>query len=107
MQRLLIACACLLLMTGLVCGVEVTLVKFDKEKKELAVKEGAEEKTYKVTEKTKFVAVDKKTGTSKELPYDKALKGLLNPNSEGKLKFDITVKDGAVVEAKLPGREKK
>ena len=53
------------------------------------------------------IAFDKKTGTSKNLPYDKALKGLLNPNSAGKLKFDITVKDGVVVEAKMPGREKK
>lgn len=107
MRRLLFACACLLLMTGLSLATEVTLLKFDKETKELTVREGTDEKTYKVTDKTRFIAYDKKTGASKTLPYDKALKGLLNPNSAGKLKFELTAKDGVVIEAKMPGREKK
>ncbi len=107
MRKLLTALCCLFLMAGVVVAAEVTLVKYDKDTKELTVKEGDAEKTYKVNDKSKFIAVDKKTGTSKDLPYDKALKGLLNPNAEGKLKFEITVKDGILVEAKLPGREKK
>lgn len=106
MRKLLIALCCLLFMVGLLAAGEVTLVKYDKESKELTVKEGEDEKTYKVTNKTKFLAVDKKSGESKELSYDAVLKGLSNPKAEGKLKFDITIKDGEVVEAKMPGRKK-
>jgi hypothetical protein len=107
MRKVLPALCCLLFMTGVLFAGEVTLVKFDKDKKELTVKEGTSQKTYKVTDKTKFLAVDKKSGESKSLPYEKVLLGLLNPNAEGSMKFDITVKDGEVVEARLPGRRKK
>jgi hypothetical protein len=106
MRKLLMALACLLFMAGLVVAGEVTLVKFDKETKNLTVKDGDNEKTYKVTNKTKFRSVDKKSGESKDLSYEDVLKGLSNPKAEGKLKFDITVKDGEVVEAKMPGRKK-
>jgi hypothetical protein len=107
MRKLLPTLCCLLLMSGLTLAGEVTLVKFDKDSKELTVKEGDDSKTYKLTPKTKFSAVDKKSGESIVLTYDDAVKGLGNAKAEGKLKFDITVKDGEVVEAKLPGRKKK
>lgn len=107
MRKLLSALCCLLLVTGLVVASDVTLVKYDKTTKELTVTAEDGQKTYKVNEKTKFICVDKKTGETKAMPYDKALLGLLNPHSEGHLKFAITVKDGQVVEAKFPGRKKK
>jgi hypothetical protein len=100
MRKLLLSVGVFLFMAGLALATEVTLVKFDKEKKEMTVKDGDEQKTYKVTDKSKFSVVDK-NGNAKDLTYDDALKGLGNPKSEGKLKFDLTVKDGEVVEAKM------
>lgn len=106
MRKSLIALACLYLMTGLATAAEVTLVKFDKESKTLKVKEGDQEKSYRVTDKTKFSAVDK-SGNSRELAYTDALKGLCSPAAEGTLRFDIAIKDGNVTEAKLKGRKGK
>ncbi len=105
MRKLLLSLVFLFSMTGLVTAVEVTLVKFDKDKKEVRVKEGDAEKTYKITDKTKFTGVDK-SGDAKEMSYEDALKGLGNAKAEGKLKFDVTVKEGAIVEAKMKARKK-
>jgi hypothetical protein len=104
-MRKLLTAAALLLLSGLVAAAEVTLVSFDREKKEVKVKEGDDEKTYRITDRTKFFAVDQNK-VSKELSYDDALKGLGNPKSEGKLKFEIAAKDGELVEAKLKARVK-
>jgi len=106
MRKLLLSLACLFFMAGLVLATEVTLVKFDKEKKEVTVKEGEKEKTYKISDKTKFISVDK-DGTTKDLAYDDVVKGLGNPKAEGKLKFDIAVKDGEITEAKMKARKGK
>lgn len=105
MRKFGLAVCCLLLVTGLLSGVEVTLVKFDKEKKEVTVKEGSEEKVYKITDTTKFSSVDK-AGAQRALTYDDVLKGLTNAKAVGKLKFDLTAKDGAILEAKMPGKKK-
>lgn len=107
MRKLLIAFACLLTMTGFTVASEVTLIKYDKTTKEIMVQEVDVASTYKITDTTKFIAVDKKTGEIKDLPYEKVVEGLTNPKAEGVLKLDITVKDGEVIEAKLPGRKKK
>jgi hypothetical protein len=95
----------MLFMAGFVLAAEVTLLKYDKDKKEVTVKEGDDQKTYKITDKTKFSAVDQ-TGNAKELSYDDALKGLCNPKAEGRLKFNITTKDGEITEAKMKARKK-
>ena len=105
MRKLLLSVISVLVMAGLVVAAEVTLVKFDKETKEVTVKDGDAEKVYKITDKTKFSAVDK-DGNSKELTYDDAVKGLGNPKAAGRLKFDVTVKDGSITEAKLKARKK-
>jgi cytochrome oxidase Cu insertion factor (SCO1/SenC/PrrC family) len=105
MRRLFLCAAAFLAMTGLVLATEVTLIKFEKEKKEVTIDEGDEEKTYKITDKTKFFAVDK-DGKSNEFSYEDAVKGLGNPKSEGNLRFDVTVKDGEVIEAKFKARKK-
>lgn len=100
------AFAGLFLLTGWAIATEVTLIRFDKEAKRLTVTDGATEKIYKITEKTKFIAVDKKTGATKDVPYEKAVDGLTNPKAQGVLKLDITVQDGELIEAKMPGRKK-
>jgi hypothetical protein len=105
MRKLLLSLICMCAATGLVIAAEVTLVKFNKDKKEVTVKDGDAEKTYKITNKTKFVGVDK-DGTTKEISYDDAAKGLGNPKAEGRLKFDVTVKDGEITEAKVKARKK-
>jgi hypothetical protein len=105
MRKLVLAVCGLLFAGGLVSGVEVTLVKFDKDTKEVTVKEGGEEKVYKITAATKFSSVDK-TGAPRALTYDDVLKGLTNAKAAGKLKFDVTAKDGTILEAKMPGKKK-
>lgn len=105
MRKLLLSLICMCAAAGLVIAGEVTLVKFNKDKKEVTVKDGDAEKTYKITDKTKFLGVDK-DGTAKEISYDDAAKGLSNPKAEGRLKFDVTVKDGEITEAKVKARKK-
>jgi hypothetical protein len=106
MRKMLLAVASLLLMTGLAAAVEVTLLKFDKETKEVTVKEGDAEKLYKITDATKFVGVYK-DGNTRDMTYDDAVKGLGNPKAEGALKFDITAKDGEITLAKMPAKKVK
>jgi hypothetical protein len=103
MRKMLLAVASLLLMCGLAVGVEVTLLKFDKDTKEVTVKEGEVEKVYKITDATKFFGVDK-SGNMREMTYDDAVKGLGNQKSEGKLKFDITANNDEITQAKMPAK---
>ena len=97
---------CLLLAGGLVAAAEVTLVKFDKDSKELTVKEGESEKVYRVTDATKFFGVDP-DGNAKAMTYDDALKGLTSPKSDGALKFQMTTKEDEVVEARFKAKKRK
>jgi hypothetical protein len=106
-MRKLLPILCLLFLSGSVLASDVTLVKYDQESKELTVKEGESVKTYKVTTKTKFRAVDKASGDSVALTYDVAIKALVSKKSEGTLKIGLTVKEHEVVEATLPGKKKK
>lgn len=106
MKKPLLALAFLALVSGLGLAGEVTLVKFDKEKQEVTVKDGAADKTYKISEKTKFTTNDE-DGKPKEIKYESVLKGLTNAKAAGRMKFEIiAVKDGEITEAKMPGRKK-
>jgi hypothetical protein len=95
MRKLLLSLIAMFLMTGLVIAVEVSLVSYDKDKKELKVKEGDAEKTYKVDEKGKFSTTDK-DGNAKDSDFAAFEKRA----ASGKGKMDITVKDGTITEAK-------
>jgi hypothetical protein len=106
MRKLLLALVCLLLLGGLAAAVEVTLVSFDKEQKEVTVNEGEEQKVYRITDATKFFGVDP-AGKTRAMTYDDAVKGLGNEKSEGRLKFNITVKDDEIVEAKFRAKKLK
>ena len=106
MRKLVMSLVMVLFMAGLVCAVEVTLVKYNGDKKEVTVKEGGSEKTYKITDSTKVVFVDKE-GNTKEGKLAGLTKRLENPKSEGKMKMDITTKGDEITEVKLKAGKKK
>jgi CBS domain containing-hemolysin-like protein len=105
MRNLLISFACFLLLTGLVVAAEVTLVKYDTDKKEVTVKEGDAEKTYKLTDKTKVYVV--KDGKNEDSTVDTAIKLLSNEKAKGKLKFELTAENDSIREIKLRPRKGK
>jgi hypothetical protein len=88
MRKLLLAFACLLLATGLAFA-DVTLLRYDGATKELTVKDGEAEKTYKLTDKTKVTFVDK-DGNAKAGTLAAAEKALGYEQARGKLKLELT-----------------
>jgi hypothetical protein len=104
MRKMLLALLAMFLMTGLVVAVEVGVVSYDKDKKELKVKEGKETKTYKVDPKGKFTVTDKNGENAKEVDFAAFEKRF----SKGKGKVDITVKEGTdtITEVKWKGGKK-
>lgn len=98
MRKLLFAVALTFLAAGIVSADPVTLVKYNADKKEITVKDKDDkEATYKLTEKTKYLVVDK-DGNKKDGDAERATKMLSSEKAAGKAKFEITTKDGAVVE---------
>ena len=97
MRKMLMALVAVFFMAGLVVAVEVSIVSYDKDKKEVKVKEGDVEKTYKVDEKGKYSTTDK-DGNAKDSDFATFEKRLGNEKAKGKV--DITVKDGTITEAK-------
>jgi len=65
MRKLFAALVALFLFAGMVVAVEVTFVKFDKDKKEVTVKVDGKEKTFKVGDKVKAEALEKAKEGSK------------------------------------------
>ncbi|MBN9122136.1 MAG: hypothetical protein J0I06_23845 [Planctomycetes bacterium] len=106
MRKLLFALCGFVLMSGLAAAAEVTLVNFDKELKEVTVKEGDEQKVYRVTDATKFYGVDPE-GKAREMTYDDAVKGLGSDKSKNRLKFNVTVKGEEIVEARFAAKKRK
>ena len=106
MRKLLLALGCVLILSGLATAVEVTLLKFDKDTKEVTVKEGDAQIVYKITDATKFVAADA-AGNTRAMTYDDAVKGLGSPKAEGALTFHVTAKDRELVEAKFRAKKLK
>ncbi len=106
MRKLLLSFGCLLFMTGLVLATEVTLLKYDGEKKEVTVKEGDVEKTYKLTDKTKVWFIIDKDGTTKKATPDAAAKVLGSDHFKGK-QFEITYSKDTITELKLKAKRGK
>jgi hypothetical protein len=100
MRKLVLGLTCLLFMSGVVLAAEVTLVSFDKDKKEITVKDGDKEATYKITDKTKISFVSK-DGTAKEGTYEAVEKIMSSPKAAGKAKFEIATDKGALTELKF------
>jgi len=100
MRKLALAIATMLFMAGLVVAAEVTIIKYDKDKKEVTVKDGEKEKTYKITDKTKF-SVTTKDG-DKDLEWANVEKGLTSEKFQpGKTKWDITTEGDTITSAKM------
>jgi hypothetical protein len=105
MRKLVTSLVMVLFMTGLVCAAEVLVVKADIDKKEVTVKDGDKEVTYKYTDKIKVTLVGKdsdKEGTVAD--FERRIKG---KGGKGGNKIDITVKDGTITEAKFRAGGKK
>jgi hypothetical protein len=101
MRNLLLSVAGLLLLTGLAAAGEVTLVRYDKEKKELTVKdEKGAEKTYKVTDRTK-VFFGEREGQLAAIE-----KVLTNKAAPGKLRMELTTDRDEVTAIKTKPRKK-
>jgi hypothetical protein len=98
MRKLIVSALSMILTAGLVLAASVTLVSFDG--KELKVKDGDKETTYKVTDKTTFKAGDK------DVPLDAATKMLSNEKAKGR-KLDITTDGDKVTEVKMAGKKAK
>jgi hypothetical protein len=100
MRKFALAGVALLLSLGFTLAGEVAFVKFDKEKKELTIKEDDKTATYKITDDTKVKRGDKDGKLENVLKYfdEKAKEGD---------KFEITVdKDkNTITEIKLKGKK--
>ena len=94
MRKLLTAVVTLCLLAGIVVAAEATITKFDKDKKEVQVKEGDKESTYTISDKTKVTIGDKE---AKIADFEKRLGKL----PKGGLKVDITTDDKAITEIKV------
>jgi len=107
MRKFALAAVSLILSVGVMLAADVVFMKYDKEKKELTVKDKDDkETTYKIDDKVKF-----KVG-EKDLANDKAMTRLekTEMNSEktkGKAKMKITVEDKELKEVVFPEQKKK
>jgi len=100
MRKLLLTAFAVLASATLSLAGEVTFVSYDKDKKELKVKEGADEKVYTVTDKTVFKNGDKdikkqETGVTR-------LEKL-----KAKAKFEITAEKETATEIKFAAKKDK
>lgn len=108
MRKLLLSLAMFFGMAGIVSAVQVTVVKYDKEKKVLTYKEkdSDKEETATVDDKTKFTTTDQKGENSKEATYADFEKRVSGKGGKGGVRVEITVKDGKITEGswKLRGK---
>jgi acyl-ACP thioesterase len=106
MRKFALASVALFASVGLLLAAEVEFVKFNKEKKELTVKEKDEEKTYKVTDDTKFFRAGK--GEKKEVDKEKAMETLDKLNdAKRKPKMVIKAEKDKLTEVEFKGVGKK
>lgn len=106
MRKFLLALLGTSALAGLATAAEVTLVKYDKDKKELTVKEDGGDRVYKVTEKTKysFAFQDGKEASSNSTVAEKLL---ASDKAAGKAKLDITTDKDTVTAVKIKSTKKK
>jgi ribonuclease PH len=104
MRKLLSALLVMFLMAGLVIATEVTVTKYDPDKKELTVKDGDKEVTYKFSDKVKVSKTDKDGNVSEDTfeNLEKRLKAI-KPDSKRAVKIDITVDKETITEVKYKG----
>lgn len=95
MRKLMSAVVALFLMAGLVAAAEVMVVKYDKEKKAVTVKEGDKEATYTISDKTK-ITVGKDEKKLEDVEKRLGAKGA---------KIEITTEKDGITELKLKGKK--
>lgn len=100
MRKFVLSAVALMLTLGLTLAGEVMFVSYDKEKKELKVKDGDKEKTYKITESTTF-----KNGDKEIKKKENALTRL--EKMKANVKFDLTAEKDDVTEIKFAAPKKK
>lgn len=103
MRKLFVATVSVLLMGGLAYAVDVIVLRYKADTKEVVVKEGDKEVTYKIAENVKVTFKDKE-GNTKDGTF-KGLEARLKLAGKGKAggpKLDVTVKDGTITEVTLP-----
>jgi hypothetical protein len=109
MRKFALAGLALVLSVGMTLAADVVFLGYDKEKKELKVKESGDEKVYTVSDKTVFKFSAK--GEDKELPNDKGIEQLEkmdgNEKQKGKARMDIEVDGKKVKEVKFKRGGKK
>jgi hypothetical protein len=89
MRKFVLAGVALFFAVGLVLAAEVTFVKYDKEAKELTVKDKDDkETTYKISDKVTFKTKDK-DGNEKEIPNEKGVERLEKIKEGSKAKFEV------------------
>mgnify|MGYP005866836387 CR=1 FL=1 len=105
MRKLFFALATMLFMTGLVIAADVTVLKYDPEKKEVVVKEGEKEVTYKFSEKVKVTLLAGKDGKETEGKFEDLERRLKNIKADDKrqMKMTIETKDKEITEVKFRG----
>ena len=100
MRKLLLSLCCLAFMAGVViAGDMVVLKSYNKDTKEVTVtdKDGKEAK-YKLTDKTKYIAVTK--DGDKEGKFEDVEKMLSSDKAAGKAKLEITTDKDTITELK-------
>ena len=112
MRKLVMSLVMMLFMAGLVYATEVMVVSANTEKKEVTVKDGDKEVTYKYTDKIKVTLRvgkdDTKEGTLEDFENRikrKAGKG--GKGGKGGNRIDIEVKDGTITAATFRAGGKK
>lgn len=109
MRKLFVSLTTMLLMAGLVIAAEVTVVKYDADKKEVTVKDGDKEVTYKFSEKvkvTQLVGKDAKETEGKFEDLETRLKAV-KADSKRAMKMTIETKDNEITEVKYRAGGKK
>lgn len=100
MRKLLLAALAVVLSAGFSLAGEVMFVSYNADTMELKVKEGGEEKAYKVTDKTVFKNGDKEV-KKREMALTRL--GKMKAN----VKFELTAEKDSVTEIKFPMPKKK
>jgi len=103
MRKFALAATAFFFCVGMTIAAEVVFLGYDKDKKELKVKDGDNDKTYKVTDKTTFKRGDKDVDNAKGLEALDKMDG--NDKVKGKAKLDITVEKDEVKEIKMKGKK--
>lgn len=107
MRKLLFALAMCFALAGLVIAAEVSVVSYDKDKKELVVKENDKEVKYTISDKVKITKTDKNGENPSDAKLEDLEKAHLSKKAiEKGVKLDITTDKDMITEIKFKGGKK-